>query len=364
MQPGRKFMKGSDRISRRTALTGLAAAGTAAAWPLIRGTAHAQPKAEHTMVFAHTFSQATEKYVVTGIDLFKQLAEKYSEGRLLVDVHEGGKLGGQNVLPQKVQQGAIQATQLSTQNFTPFSEAYNMLDFPYLFKSNAAFEKFLSDPGFMETALGKEPTDKGLKVLAGMWANSGLRVFGVSKKAGRGVRLPQDLKGLKVRVTASKVEQQAFALTPASPVSINWAETYQAIQQGTADALHVGLGPLTSARIHEVLGTATKLGMNFNAHVAVVGNKWFDALPAKIQDAIDRAARESWAYQQTEQRKADEGMWAEWKARGIEVIELTPDERKQWVSAVGHQRPEWAQWKERYGKALYDKIVELGEKLG
>src|SRR5690242_3240806 len=126
-----------NRQRRKVVIGGLA--GSLASWPLIRGTAHAQQKAEFRMVFAHTFTQATEKYVVSGISLFKQLAEKYAGGRLQVDVHEGGALGGQDVLPQKVQQGVIQATQLSTQNFTPFSEAYNVLDFPYLFASNEAF---------------------------------------------------------------------------------------------------------------------------------------------------------------------------------------------------------------------------------
>lgn len=357
-------MRLNKGISRRAAMIGGMAAGSVAAWPLLRGTARAQAKADHTMVFAHTFSQATEKYVVTGIDLFKQLAEKYSGGKLHVDVHEGGKLGGQNVLPQKVQQGAVQACQLSTQNFTPFSEAYNMLDFPYLFKSNEAFEKFLEHPDMMQTTLASEPASKGLKVLAGMWSNSGLRVFGVSKKVAREVHAPADLKGLKVRVTTSKVEQQAFALTPASPVAVNWAETYQAMQQGAADALHVGLGPLTSARIHEVLGSATRIKMNFNAHVTVVGKKWFDALPSGIQEAIDRAARDSWNYQKTEQRKADEQMWNEWKATGIKTFDLTPDENKQWVAAVGHARPEWDQWKDRYGLDLYKKIVAMNERLG
>src|SRR5688500_19288304 len=110
------------RIDRRKLVVGgLAAAGTLASWPLIRGTAYAQKKAEHTLVFAHTFTEATEKYIVTGIGLFKQLAEKYSGGRLLVDVHEGGRLGGHNVLPQRVKEGALQACQGSIQNFTPIS---------------------------------------------------------------------------------------------------------------------------------------------------------------------------------------------------------------------------------------------------
>lgn len=331
-----------------------------ASWPLIQGTAWAQRKAEHTLVFAHTFTAATEKYIATGIDLFKELAEKYSGGRLLVDVHEGGKLGGQNVLPQKVQSGAIQACQVSMQNFTPFSEAYNALDFPYLFATNEAFERFLSHPFFMQSPLGGEPAKKGLKVLAGMWANCGYRVFGISKRNGQEVHLPQDLSGLKVRVTSSKVEQQAFALTPASPVSVNWQETYQAMQQGTVDALNVGLGPLTATRIHETLATATKVAMSFNAHVTVVGKKWYDSRPTAIREAIDRAARESWAYQQKEQRKADENMWSEWRAAGIKIIELSPDEKAKWIAAVGHKRPEWNDIKQRYGRNLVDKIAEFG----
>ena len=348
---------------RQVVLGGLAGVGSLVSWPLIRTSAYAQGKPDHTMILAHTFSEATEKYVVTGIDQFKQAAEKYSQGKLLVDVHDSGKLGGQNILPQKVQQNAIQACQLSMQNFTPFSESYNVLDFPYLFASNDAFEKFLQDPYFMQSKLGTEPAAKGFKVLAGMWANTGLRVFGVSKKVNREVHLPSDLKGLKIRVTSSKIEQQAFGLTPGSPVSVDWAETYQAMQQGAADALNVGLGPLTSARIQETIGTVTRIGMSFNAHVVVVGKRWFDALPADVRQAIERAATEAWHYEQTEQRKANDRMWEEWKALGIKVIDLGPDERKQWVAAVGHQRPEWNPWKERYGKDLYERVAELGQKL-
>jgi len=348
---------------RQVVIGGLAGVGSLVSWPLLRKSAYAQGKPDHTMILAHTFSPATEKYVVTGIDQFKQAAEKYSQGKLLVDVHDSGKLGGQNILPQKVQQGAVQACQLSMQNFTPFSEAFNVLDFPFIFASNDAFEKFLQDPYFMRSKLGTEPATKGFKVLAGLWANTGLRVTGISKKVKREVRLPSDLKGLKIRVTSSKVEQQAFALTPGNPVSVDWAETYQAMQQGTVDALNVGLGPLSSARIQETIGTVTRIGMSFNAHVVVVSKRWFDALPSAVREAIERAASDAWRYEQTEQRNANDRMWDEWKALGIKVIELGADERKQWIAAVGHQRPEWNQWKERYGKELYDRVAELGQKL-
>lgn len=351
----------NEATRRRLLKAGAATAVAAVHWPLIRSARAAAP--EHTMIFAHTFTQATEKYVVSGIDQFKRLAEQYSGGRLLVDVHEGGTLGGQSELPQKVQYNAIQACQVSMQNFTPYAEIFNILDFPFMFSSNAAFERFLEHPVFLESKLVQEPAKRGMRVLQGMWANAGYRVFCTGKRAAREIRLPQDLKGLKVRVTNSKIEQQSFALTPASPVSVAWAETYQAMQQGAVDALNVGLGPLTANRLHETIATATRLNMSFNAHVAIMSKAWYEKLPADIRDAIDRAGRESWSYQRDEQARANETMWAEWKARGITVIDLSREEQAAWIAAVGHRRPEWKQWKERYGVKLYEQIADLGRTL-
>ena len=74
-------------------------------------------------------------------------------------------------------------------------------------------------------------------------------------------------------MTGSKVEQQVFKLTPANPVSIAWGETYQALQQGAADTLNVGLGPLTATKIYETDGYMAQI--NFNCHITVLGYKWF-----------------------------------------------------------------------------------------
>lgn len=353
-----------DRTSmsrRRFVSAGLTTAAAAALLPLPFRKAKSAPK--HKMLFAHTFSQASEEFVVTGITRFKELAEKYSDGQLVVDIHEGGKLGGQTELPQKVQYGAVQACQVSAQNFTPYAEVFNLLDLPFLFPSKESFNSFLESKEFASSGFMTQPQRKGLHILPGMWANTGFRVLCTSKRNERRIQLPHDLEGIKLRVTNSKIEQQTFALTPASPVSINWAETYQAMQQGAVDALHVGLGPLTANRIHEVLSTCTRVNMSFNAHVAMVSRKWYEKLPADIQEAINRAAAECWEYQKRQQAVVDGQMWSEWKAAGIELIDLPDEERVRWVEAVGHRRPEWDDWKKRYGNELYEQIVAFTAKM-
>ncbi len=346
-----------NKFSRRALLKAGSATAIGVTAPWIMSSARAQ--AAHTMTFGHTFGAATADVMITGLDLFKQKAEEYSGGQLLVDIHEAGSLGGQTVLPQKVLTNAIQGCQLSTQNFTPYSDAFNMLDMPYLFPTNQGFEKILTTDEFKSSTLVSQPRDKGFEVLPGMWANAGFRVLGVSKKADRVIKSPDDLDGIKIRVTGSKVEQQVFKLTPANPVSIAWGETYQAMQQGAADALNVGLGPLTATKIFETLGSATMSEINFNCHVTVLSQKWFSNLPEDVQEAIYRAAAESFDYQQEAQAEANKNMVEQWKAQGIQVHVLSADEKKVWADTMGHTLPVWDSFKDRYGRELYDKLVSM-----
>ena len=348
-----------DRIDRRQLIRGGSAAGALAlAAPfIVRPGRAATP--EHRLVFGHTFGAATEDVMITGLDLWKRRAEELSDGDLLVDIHEAGSLGGQTELPQKVLTGAIQGCQLSTQNFTPYAGVYNLLDFPYMFPSNDRFEEVLASDAFLSSGFVTTPSDKGFRVLPGMWANAGFRVLGLSKKADKVVRTPDDLDGIKIRVTGSKVEQQVFGMTPASPVSIAWGETYQALQQGAADALNVGLGPLTATKIFETLGSATMSEINFNSHITVLSQRWFDSLPGRIQDAVLQAAAESYAFQQEEQAAANARMVQMWQDSGIEVAMLAPEEKQVWVEALGHTRPVWDSFKQEYGADLYAMLAGL-----
>lgn len=315
--------------------------------------------ARHTMTFGHTFGTASDAYMITGLSQFKAAAEEYSDGELFVDIHEGGSLGGQNILPQKVLTGAIQGCQLSTGNFVNYSEVYNILDLPFLFKSNDAFEHTIAQEAFLNSEFMTKPAESGFQVVPGMWANAGFRVLGISKQIDRVVRKPEDLAGLKVRTNGTRVEDVMFKMTSASPVSIAWGEAYQAMQQGAADALSVGLGPLTATRIQETLSSATLYELNFNSHITTLSKRWFDGLPANVQDAIMRAGRASYAFQMTEQKKANDVMLEQWAASGIEVVNLTAAEKGAWVDTIGHQRSEYDALKGAFGREAFETVVGL-----
>lgn len=333
----------------------LAAAGVAS--PFIITPSRAA--AAHKLTFGHTFGAATEAYMITGLSQFKAAAEKYSGGELLVDIHEAGSLGGQNVLPQKVLTGAIQGCQLSTGNFVNYSEVYNIIDLPFLFDSNDAFENTIQTDAFRNSEFLSRPAASGFQVVPGMWANAGFRVLGISNKVDRVVRTPDDLAGLKVRTNGTRVEDVMFKLTSANPVSIAWGEAYQAMQQGAADALSVGLGPLTATKIHETLSSATMYELNFNCHITVLDRRWFEKLPGNVQDAIMRAGAESYEFQRKQQLAANDTMVKLWQDSGIEVVTLSPEEKAVWVEAMGHQRSEYEGLKDAFGREALETVLSL-----
>lgn len=192
-----------------------------------------------------------------------------------------------------------------------------------------------------------------------MWENAGFRVLGIGCKADRVVHMPADLGGLKVRINGAPVEEVLFSLHAANPVSIAWGEAYQAMQQGAADALSVGLGPITATKINETLSSATLYELNFNCHVTVLSKRWFDGLPGNVQEAILEAGRESWEYQKAEQAKANEAMISLWQDQGIEVVQLTSEEKAAWQDAVGHERPEYDALKDKFGRSAYETLITL-----
>ena len=319
----------------------------------------ASAAAKYTMTFGHTFGAASDTYMITGLSQFKEAAETHSDGELLVDIHEGGSLGGQDILPQKVLTGAIQGCQLSTGNFVNYSEVYNILDFPFLFESNDAFERTIAQDAFLNSEFISRPAESGFQVVPGMWANAGFRVLGIGNRIDRVVRTPDDLAGLKIRTNGTRVEDVMFKLTSASPVSIAWGEAYQAMQQGAADALSVGLGPVTATKIHETLSSATLYELNLNCHITVLSKRWFDGLPPNVQEAIMRAGQDSYQFQISEQKRANDLMLQQWKDAGIEVITLTGPEKDVWIEAMGHQRSEYDDLKDAFGREAFDTIASL-----
>jgi len=330
------------------------AMGSSVVGPLIK-ISQASSNGKYKMVLAHSFPDFPT-LMENGLFKFKEVAERESGGKLVVELHGGDELGAQEKTPQKVQMGAIQACNLSPQNFSKFVEVYNVLDFPYLFKSLEAFRYTMESPALSEGLHG-EVEKRGWKVLK--YEPTGFRGLGQGKKVPTGVKVPEDINRLKVRVTASKIEQKAFALAGANPTPMAWGECYTGMQTGAIDALNVGIAPLYVTQIYETFKYWSPINFMMNANMTIMNLQWYQGLPDLIRDAIDLAATESVAYQYKQQETNNALVAVKYLEAGIQWAQPSKDNYEKWYAKIGHQLDAWNDWKKRVGMELYENIVAV-----
>src|ERR687888_92733 len=139
--------------------------------------------------FSHVVATNTPKGLAA--EKFKELAEKYTEGRVKVEVYPNSQLYKDKEEIEALQLGAVQMLAPSTAKFAPMGvKEFEALDLPFLFNDDAEFLKISKGP--VGQSLLKRLESKGVIGLA-FWDN-GFHMVSANKP----LRKPQDFQGLKV----------------------------------------------------------------------------------------------------------------------------------------------------------------------
>jgi TRAP-type C4-dicarboxylate transport system substrate-binding protein len=387
---------GDDRIDRRDffALTGrygatatiLGIAGVSGGATLLEATAaHAASEedkkaaAEHVLVMASTGtlnrwpdgSVSKHQSNMTGFVQWKDYVETFSGGKIYVDVHFGGALGGQIATARKVQQGSLQGCHSSSQNMAAVAPVWNAVDFPYQIGPVENFWKICYSKEVNDTL---RETSKQQGVIVSMLFPM-VRWIELRQGLDREVRLPQDVDGLKIRVTGSKLEQTAFQILPANPTPVAWPEVYNALKDGAVDGIHVAPGPVADAKISEVIGSLVDTEFFYNTDSWWVSTKWYMSLPPALQEALDRASYHSqiFAHDLYEPLlrhqvgiRPDSPPTAVWQQEPAKQILLSDDERAQWQEYLSYERNKdtYDPLIERFGREVYETVKRVAHEPG
>src|SRR6185503_7337257 len=175
---------------------------SAVALAMLTGAASAQNQI--VIKFSHVVANDTPKG--KGSEKFKELAEKYTNGKVKVEVYPNSQLYKDNEELQALQLGSVQILAPSLAKFGPLGvKEFEVFDLPYILPDKAALRKVTDGP------LGKKLmgllAPKGITGLA-YWDN-GFKDMSANKK----LLMPADFRGLKMRIQSSKVlEAQMRAL--------------------------------------------------------------------------------------------------------------------------------------------------------
>ena len=128
-----------------------------------------------------------------GANKFKELAEKYTEGKVRVEVYPNSQLYKDNEEVDALQLGAVQMLAPSLSKFGPLgAREFEAFDVPYIFQDKEALRKITDGPVGKE--LLQKLESKGILGLA-FWDN-GFKIMSASKP----INTPDDMLGLKMRI--------------------------------------------------------------------------------------------------------------------------------------------------------------------
>ena len=276
--------------------------------------------------FSHVVAADTPKGKAA--DLFKKLAEERTKGRVKVEVYANSVLYKDKEEIEALQLGAVQMLAPSTSKFGPLGvPAFEVFDLPFIFPDHVVQQRVINGPIGVKLFKLLEP--KGILGLA-YWDN-GFKQMTTNKP----LHMPADMRGLKLRIKASKVLDEQMRVVGANPQVLAFSEVYQAMQTGVIDGAENSLPNIYTQKFYEVQKNLTISNHGYGAYAVIVNKKFWDGLPADVRTILNKAMSEATEYENKASQEEEDDVVQKIKASGkIEVYTLTKAESEAWRKAM------------------------------
>jgi C4-dicarboxylate-binding protein DctP len=277
--------------------------------------------------FSHVVAHDTPKGL--GAEKFKELAEKYTNGRAKIEVYANSALYKDKEEVEALQLGAVQMLAPSLAKFGPLGvREFEVFDLPYLIPTKEALRRITEGPVGKKLLAKLEP--KGIIGLA-YWDN-GFKII----SANRALHLPGDVSGLKMRIQSSKVLEAQMRALGAIPQVMAFSEVYQALQTGVVDGTENPPSNMFTQKMHEVQKHATLTNHGYLGYAVIANKKFWEGLPTDIRQALERAMADATTYANGIAEQENEQAIAEMKKSGKTTFyEPTLQEQAAWHKALG-----------------------------
>jgi len=287
-----------------------------------------------------------------GMVAFKGALEKFSEGKIKVELYPSGRLGDANENLQAILTGRLEGATPADGALASFYKNVQIFAIPYLFDDPLrAYSVW--DGTFGQKIWEDMAKESGLRVLS-VFDNGGFRSFSNNKKV---IKTAGDMKGLKIRTMTIPVHMEMVKALGAAPTPINWLELYNALQTGVVDGQENSAATILGGSLQEVQKYYTLdehlLGMAF----IVTSEKWLKSLPQNLQDAIIKAGKIAQIAARGASRTNDSLALEAVKNAGVDIYIPTKEEIDTFRKASQKPVIDWL--KENFDPKLIDELLSV-----
>ncbi|MFD1737431.1 TRAP transporter substrate-binding protein [Bacillus salitolerans] len=264
-------------------------------------------KLAHITPTDHMWHKAAEK--------FKEELNARSGGRMIVEIYPASQLGTEADMVQQISAGSVDFGFITAAYMSSRAPAFTAWFAPY------AFENLESANKARETEVAKKILgtldEQGIKGLDYLFAGNRVMIF-----KDKEVMKPEDMKGLRFRVTPSPPLQDFYKSLGASPESLPLPEVYAAVQTGVIDGMDMDLDATITNKYHEV----TKYGAVTNhmvwPAVAMMNKGTFEKLSNGDKKIINEAIKAAAEYAVTTRSAQEEEFKKTLNDSGMKIYEI------------------------------------------
>lgn len=312
---------------------GLAACSSSAsnssATPAPSASASAEPSmTPQTVKLALVVSEGTP--LETACQKFAKDVKEKTNGLINIEVYAGGILGTETELKEAVSLGTVEMVNLGWSLLSnKFSYSMSYIGYYELDSRDTMNDFFDGDTAHRLYNAYESLT--GVRVISTNWQQGARHTL-----ATKPFTTLDELKGLKIRTPAGvTLDLDAWTSWGALPTGMALSEVYSALEQNVVEAVECPLDYLWANSFHEAGAKSLMLTSHqlYNNLVAV-NAKWFDSLPADIQQIIIDCAKEAGDYESKLVVEKENEYLQNFKDAGVNIVQISDDFKAQLKALV------------------------------
>lgn len=302
--------------------------------------------ADDTILLRLANSHNAEHITSQACQMFADLVNERSDGRITIECHFAGELGDERSTIEQCQFGGLDFTRVSSGAAAEFAPLMNAMQMPYLYDDvDHLFE-------VMDGEIGQEVFDtfEDNNLVGITYIHPGSRNFFNAKKE---IHTPEDMAGMKIRVSESDLMLNLMENLGAAGVGLPFNDTYSSIQSGVVDGAENNMTSYIEMSFYEVAPYWTYDGHSYMPDMILASKQTFDGLSEEDQQLIKECAHEAeaWHKDAWEESEAKNAKIAEEK--GCTLTTLTDEEMQAFKDAVAPM----------YDSFLNDEQKEIVERI-
>jgi tripartite ATP-independent transporter DctP family solute receptor len=278
---------------------------------------------------------------------------KETGGKVNIQVFPNNQLGSDTDVLSQLRAGGIEFFTLSPLILSTLVPRASLNGIGYAFPD---YERvWAAMDGELGAYVRDQISQANLVAMEKIWDN-GFRQITSSTKP---IKSPADLKAFKIRVPVSPLWTSMFKAFDASPVSINFAEVYSALQTRIVDGQENPLAIISTAKLYEVQKYCSITNHMWDGYWFLANRRAWEKLPPDTRTIVARNINDAGVAERADVAKLNAELKDDLIGKGLIFNQPDNAEFRDALRKAGF----YSEWKQKYGEAAWAILEKSVGKL-